>query len=60
MERGLGIARYGLACCLERDERNGAIYHRDGITRDYNNFDDVETLIEFVRTGEQHERIAWI
>lgn len=61
MKRELGIARCGLACCLcsenelldclERNEEAGIVYHRDGINGDYDNFDDVEKLILFIKTG---------
>lgn len=37
--------------CLERNEQNGVVYHRDGINGDYDDFDDVEKLIDFIRTG---------
>ena len=50
----LFIKRYGveeLLNCLERNEKNGIIYHRDGINGDYDDFDDEETLIEFIKTG---------
>lgn len=50
------IKRYGeeqLLDCLERNELNGIIYHRDGINGDYDNFDDVEKLIDFIRTGQR-------
>ena len=46
--------RYGekkLLDCLERNEKAGILYHREGITGDYDDFDDVELLIEFIRTG---------
>ncbi len=46
--------RYGedtLLDCLERNEKNGIVYHRDGIIGDYDAFDDVERLIEFIKTG---------
>ena len=39
--------------CLERNEANGIVYHRNGITGDYDDFDDVETLIDFIKTGEK-------
>lgn len=48
--------RYGLETlldCLERNEKNGVVYHREGITGDYDDFDDVESLIEFIRTGKR-------
>ena len=37
--------------CLERNEKNGVVYHRDGINGDYDDFDDLETLMEYIRTG---------
>ena len=46
--------RYGkefLLNCLERSEKNGIMYHRDEINGDYDDFDDVETLIEYIKTG---------
>ncbi len=49
------VKRYGeaeLLDCLERNERNGVVYHRQGITGDYDDFDDVEELIRFIRTGK--------
>ena len=48
--------RYGedeLPDCLERNEKNGVVYHREGINGDYDDFDDVETLIEYIRTGHK-------
>lgn len=51
----LFVKRYGeeeLLNCLERNEKNGIVYHRDGIIGDYDHFDDVEKLIEFIRTGK--------
>ena len=48
------VKRYGqdyLLDCLERNERMGVIYHREGVNGDYDEFDDVETLIEVIRTG---------
>ena len=48
------VRRYGedfLLDCLERNENRGIVYHREGINGDYDDFDDVETLIEFIRTG---------
>ena len=56
--------RYGeeeLLDCLERNERNGVVYHREGIVGDYDDFDDIEDLIAFIRTGSKvrhtYERI---
>lgn len=48
------VRRYGLEKlldCLERNERNGIIYHRQGIVGDYDNFDDIEKLINFIKKG---------
>lgn len=52
----LFVKRYGeeeLMDCLERNEKNGIIYHREGVFGDYDDFDDVEKLIEFIRTGKR-------
>lgn len=52
----LFIKRYGeetLLDCLERNERMGIVYHRSGINGDYDDFDDVEKLIEFIKTGKR-------
>lgn len=52
----LFIKRYGkdmLLDCLEQNEKRGIIYHREGINGDYDDFDDVEKLIEFIRTGNR-------
>ena len=48
--------RYGtdaLLDCLERNERAGIVYHREGIMGDYDDFDDLEALIRFIRTGKK-------
>lgn len=48
--------RYGvekLLDCLERNEKNGIRYHREGIIGDYDDFEDVEKLIEFILTGDR-------
>ena len=37
--------------CLERNEKSGVAYHRDGIKGDYDAFDDAEILIEYIKTG---------
>lgn len=53
----LFIKRYGideLMHCLERNEKNGIVYHREGIIGDYDDFDDVEKLIGFIRTGRRN------
>jgi hypothetical protein len=39
--------------CLERNEKNGIVYHREGIKGDYDEFDDVEKLIDFIKDGKQ-------
>ena len=52
----LFIKRYGvnvLLDCLERNEQNGIIYHLDGINGDYDDFDDVEELINFIKSGKR-------
>ncbi len=52
----LFAARYGeevLLDCLERNEKAGVVYHREGINGDYDDFDDVEKLIEFIKTGRR-------
>ncbi|MGN0596623.1 MAG: DUF3795 domain-containing protein [Ruminiclostridium sp.] len=52
----LFIKRYGLEKlldCLEKNEKRGVVYHRSGIVGDYDDFDDVEKLIEFIKTGEK-------
>ena len=51
----LFIRRYGvekLLDCLEENEKRGVLYHRAGIVGDYDDFDDVEKLIEFINTGK--------
>ncbi|MCH5287493.1 MAG: DUF3795 domain-containing protein [Christensenellaceae bacterium] len=50
----LFVRRYGeeaLLDCLEANEKHGVVYHRSGITGDYDDFDDVEALIRFIQTG---------
>ena len=47
--------RYGLDDLLdhlESNEKAGIVYHREGIIGDYDNFDDIETLIAFIKTGK--------
>ena len=39
--------------CLECNEQAGIVYHREGIMGDYDEFDDLEELIECVRTGKR-------
>lgn len=53
---GLFARRYGeqmLLDCLERNEKNGVVYHRQGVMGDYDDFDDVEELISFIREGRR-------
>ena len=50
----LFVKKYGeekLLDCLERNEKNGIVYHRNGINGDYDDFDDVEQLMNFILTG---------
>ena len=52
----LFIKRHGadvLMECLEQNEKNGIIYHREGIVGDYDEFNDVEKLINFIKTGKR-------
>lgn len=47
--------RYGvekLLDCLEKNEQAGIVYHREGIIGDYDAFDDLEELIDFIKTGK--------
>ena len=48
--------RYGehaLLDCLERNEQQGVVYHREGVVGDYDGFEDVEELAHFIRTGQR-------
>lgn len=48
--------RYGeakLLDCLEANEQQGVVYHREGLRGDYDDFDDVEALIHFILTGRR-------
>ena len=48
--------RYGiehLLDCLARNEHAGIIYHREGIMGDYDDFDDLEKLIGYIKTGKK-------
>lgn len=48
------VKKYGkekLLDCLEENEKRGIVYHREGICGDYDDFDDVEQLINFILTG---------
>lgn len=49
------VRRYGMEDLLDHLERNaeaGIVYHREGIMGDYDDFDDIEALIEFIRSGK--------
>lgn len=53
------IRKYGkdkLLDCLEENEKKGVVYHREGINGDYDDFDDVEKLMNFILTGQREER----
>ena len=48
--------RFGTEALLDRleaNEKTGIVYHREGIMGDYDDFDDLEALIEFIRTGKR-------
>ncbi len=48
--------RYGeemLLDCLEENEKKGIVYHRKGIIGDYDEFDDEEELILFIKNGKR-------
>ena len=50
------VKKYGeeeLLNCLERNEANGIVYHREGITGDYDVFEDTEALISFIKTRKR-------
>ena len=47
MKRELGIARCG------RNEKAGIVYHREGIMGDYDDFDELEELINYIKTGKK-------
>ena len=52
----LFVKRYGearLLDCLERNEKAGIVYHREGINGDYDDFDNVEKLIDFINTEKR-------
>lgn len=54
------VKRYSegyLLDCLEKNEKSGIVYHCDGIIGDYDNFDDVEELIDFIRRTDMKERL---
>ncbi len=39
--------------CLEHNEKNGVVYHREGFCGDYDDFEDLGELTEFIRTGRR-------
>ena len=39
--------------CLERNEKAGIVYHREEIMGDYDDFDDLEELISYIKTGKR-------
>lgn len=50
------VKRYSesyLLDCLEKNEKRGVLYHRNGIIGDYDKFDDVEELIDFILNGQE-------
>ncbi len=40
--------------CLQRNEQLGVVYHRQGIFGDYDDFDDVQQLLQFIASGKRH------
>ena len=50
------VKRYGKEALLDRleiNEQKGIVYHREGITGDYDDFDDVQKLMDFILTGKR-------
>lgn len=50
------IRRYGkerLLDCLQANEKKGIVYHREGIVGDYDNFYNIEELINFIKNGKK-------
>lgn len=48
--------RYGekeLLDCLERNEKMGVVYHREGFDGDYDDFSNTEELIAFIKSGKK-------
>lgn len=51
----LFVKQYGvekLLDCLERNEQNGVVYHREGVNGDYDYFSDTDSLIDFILNGK--------
>lgn len=42
--------------CLERNDKSGIVYHREGIFGDYDKVDDLEELIDFIQSGQRNNR----
>lgn len=43
-----------LLCCLERNERNGVVYHYTGqLTGEYDRFETQEEILQFIKQGNQ-------
>ena len=38
--------------CLERNERSGVVYHREGLLGDYDAFSNIDDLMNFIMTGK--------
>ena len=50
------VRRFGMEALLDRleeNEKNGIVYHREGIMGDYDEFDDIEELIRFIDSGKR-------
>ena len=50
------IRRHGeekLLDCLEQNEAQGVVYHRDGVIGDYDEFEDLDQLMLFIETGKR-------
>lgn len=50
------VKQYGsgeLLDCLERNEGQGVVYHREEISGDYDGFEDEEALIQFIKKGSR-------
>ena len=41
---------------MERNEQADIVYHRECIMGDYDEFDDLDQLIEFIKTGKAINR----
>ncbi len=39
--------------CLEQNEAQGVVYHRDGVIGDYDEFEDLDQLMLFIETGKR-------